>query len=372
VKTGVTLAQAQAEMAHLSAQFTAQYPQICGADRNWQISLVPWLEDFVGEARPALRVLMAAVLVVLLIACANVANLLLVRAAGRQQEIAVRLALGAQRSRVMRQLLTESVMLALAGGALGLLLARWGIQALLQFAPENLPRFQQIGLDARALLFTFAASLLTGLLFGAIPALTATRADLQATLKEGGRSNSSSRRRLRGAFVVAQIAAALVLLIGAGLLMKSFWRLQAVDPGYNPAGVLTMRMLLPFEAYRKDEQRAEFYRRILASIRTVPGVEAAAAITRTPLFPGNPSGLISGENSAIGPTDIPVEAERRSVTPEYFQAMGIQLVKGRAFTEADSAGAQLTAIVDETFAQRHWPQQEATSPSSWSKRCNSS
>ncbi|HEY6403170.1 MAG TPA: ABC transporter permease, partial [Blastocatellia bacterium] len=359
VKTGVTLAQAQAEMAHLSAQFTAQYPQIYGADRNWQISLVPWLEDFVGEARPALRVLMAAVLVVLLIACANVANLLLVRAAGRQQEIAVRLALGAQRSHVVRQLLTESVMLALAGGALGLLLARWGIQALLQFAPENLPRFQQIGLDARALLFTFATSLLTGILFGVIPALTATRAGLQATLKESGRNNSSSWRRLRGAFVVAQIAAALVLLIGAGLLIKSFWRLQAVDPGYNPAGVLTMRMLLPFETYRKDEQRAEFYRRILACIGAVPGVDAVAAITRTPLFPGNPSGLISGENSAIGPTDIPVEAERRSVTPEYFQAMGIPLVKGRAFTEADSAGAPLTAIVDETFAQRHWPQQDA-------------
>jgi predicted permease len=359
VKAGVSLAQAQAEMTNLSAQFAAQYPQSYGGERGVQIGLVPLLEDFVGNVRPALRVLIAAVVLVLLIACANVANLLLVRATARQQEIAIRFALGAERSRVIRQLLTESALLGLAGGAVGALLAMWGIQFLLKFAPENLPRFQQVSIDGRVLLFTCAASLLTGIVFGIIPALTALRTDLNATLKEGGRSNNANRHRVRNVFVIAQVAAALVLLVGAGLLMKSFWRLQSVDPGFNPTGVLTMRMLLPFETYPKNEQRAEFYRQIFARIHTLAGVESVAAITRTPLFPGNPSGTITGENSVIGPSDTPVEAERRFVTPEYFQAMGITLVKGRAFTDADTAGATQTAIVDETFARLHWPNQDA-------------
>jgi predicted permease len=359
LKAGISFAQAQAEMTNLNAQFAAQYPQSYGEERPVQISLVPLLEDFVGDMRPALRVLIAAVLLVLLIACANVANLLLVRATARQQEIAIRFALGAERSRVLRQLLTESLLLALAGGATGALLAMWGIRFLLKFAPENLPRFQQVSIDGRVLLFTCAASLLTGIVFGIIPALTALRTDLNATLKESGRSNNISRHRVRDVFVVAQVAAALVLLAGAGLLIKSFWRLQSVDPGFNPNGVLTMRMLLPFETYPKDEQRAGFYRQILTQIRTLPGVESAAVITRTPLFPGNPSGAITGENSVISSTDTPVEAERRSITPEYFQAMGITLIKGRAFTDADTAGAPLTAIVDETFAQLHWPNQDA-------------
>ncbi|HZM88367.1 MAG TPA: ABC transporter permease [Blastocatellia bacterium] len=356
LRPSVSLPIAQAEMDHLAAQLTEQYPRNYES-RGWSISVVPLLDDYVGNARTGLLVLLGAVAFVMLIACANVANLSLTRATARRQEIAVRLALGASRFRVTRQLLTESVLLAVVGGAAGLLLATWGAGLLLRFAPGDLPRIQEVRLDGRVLAFTFAVSLITGILFGLIPALAASNPDLNETLKEGGRSGTggAKRQRMRSAFVIAEITLALVLMVGAGLLLKSFRRLQQVDPGFNPDGVLTMRMMLPFEIYQKPPQRAAFYKTLLERIETTPGVEAVSAASIVPLMQGGSSATVSGENSAVGPTDLPVEAELRWVTPDYFTSIGTSLLSGRSFTEDDVSGAPLVAVIDESFAQRHYP-----------------
>jgi putative ABC transport system permease protein len=360
LKPGVKAAAAQAEMDRLAAQLTEQYPRNYES-RGWKIALVPLLDDYVGEARAGLLVLLCAVAFVMLIACANVANLSLARAAARRQEVAVRLALGATRRRVVRQLLTESVFLAVVGGAAGLLLAVWGIDLLLSFAPENLPRIEEVRVDGRVLAFTFGVSLVTGILFGLIPALAASNPDLNETLKDGGRTGTGSirRARARNAFVIAEIALALVLLVGAGLVLKSFLRLQSVDPGFNPDGVLTMRLMLPFEIYQTPDARSAFYQQVLERIKQSPGVEAAGAASRVPLSQGGSSGTVSGENSAVGPGDLPVEAEWRWITPGYFKAMGITLIDGRAFTAADGEGAPLVAVVDEAFARRYYPNADA-------------
>src|SRR5581483_3238130 len=359
LKPDVSLVAAQAEMDRLAAQLTGQYPRNYES-RGWRVSVVRLLDDYVGNARRGLLVLLGAVGFVLLIACANVANLSLARATARRQEIAVRLALGARRWRVTRQLLTESVMLAFGGGAVGLLLAAWGADLLLRLAPENLPRIHEAHVDARVLAFTFAVTLVTGILFGLVPALAASNPDLNETLKDGGRGGTGGvkRQRVRNAFVIAEVTLALVLLVGAGLLVKSFWRLQGVDPGFNPRGVLTMRMMLPFETYQKPAERSAFYRRVLERIGSAPGVEAVSATSRVPLTLGGNSGTVSGENSAVGPSDLPVEAEWRWVTPDYFKAMGMTLVGGRPFTEADTEGAPPVAIVDESFARRFYPNED--------------
>ncbi|MEK6299736.1 MAG: ABC transporter permease [Acidobacteriota bacterium] len=359
LKQSVTASEAQAEMDHLAARLTEQYPRNYES-RGWSIGVVPLLDDYVGEARKGLLVLLGAVAFVMLIACANVANLSLTRATARRQEIALRLALGATRLRVTRQLLTESVLLALAGGAAGLLIAAWGTGLLLRFAPDDLPRIHEVRMDGRVLAFTFAVSLVTGVLFGLVPALAASNPDLNETLKEGGRggTGSAKRQRMRSAFVIAEITLALVLLVGAGLMLKSFWRLQRVDPGFNPDGVLTMRMMLPFEIYEKPSQRGAFYKQALERIGSAPGVEAVSATSQVPLTEGGSSGTISGENSAVGPTDLPVEAEWRWVTPDYFKAIGTMLMAGRDFTDADAEGAPPVAVVDESFAERYYPNED--------------
>jgi hypothetical protein len=228
---------------------------------------------------------------------------------------------------------------------------------LLRLAPDDLPRIREVTVDARVLAFTFAVSVITGILFGLVPALAASNPDLNETLKEGGRGGSGSwkRHRARSAFVVAQVTLALVLMIGAGLMLKSFSRLQHVDPGFNPDGVLTMRMMLPYEIYQKPAERAGFYKQVLERAKSAPGVEAASATSNVPLTQGGSSGTISGENSAVGPTDLPVEAEGRWVTPDYFDAIGTTLLAGRAFTEADTQGSPLVAVVDESFVQRFYP-----------------
>jgi putative ABC transport system permease protein len=359
LKPEISLTQAQAELDHLGAQLTAQYPQNYGAERRYRMIVAPLLEDYVGELKPALLLLAGAVGFVLLIACANVANLLLARAATRRQEMAVRLALGAGRGRLMRQLLTESVLLALAGGVAGLLLATWGVQLLLRFVPDNLPRFGAVSLDGRVLAFTALASLLTGVIFGLAPALQSARADVNEALRESGRTGAGARgQRLRNALVVAEIALALALLAGAGLTLKSFWRLQAVEPGFNPDGVLTMRMLLPFTTHPQISQRATFFQQTLERLRALPGVTSAGAVSRIPMAPGNNSGTMTGENSAVGPNDPQVETEMRWASPQYFQTMGIALLRGRDFTDADAEGALPVAIVDESFARRFYPNED--------------
>src|SRR5262247_453252 len=356
LKPGVRSVEAQAELDQLGARLTAQYPQNYGNERRYRMIVTPLLGDYVGELKPALLLIAGAVGFVLLIACANVANLLLARAATRRQEMAVRLALGAGRWRLARQLLTESVLLALAGGAAGLLLATWGARLLLRFAPDNLPRLGEVGLDGRALAFTALASLLTGVIFGLAPALQASRPGLNDALRESGRTGAgASGQRLRNAFVIAEIALALALLAGAGLTLKSFWRLQTVDPGFNPDGVLTMRMLLPFTTHPQIGERAAFFRQVLERLRALPGVEAAGAVSRIPMAPGNNSGTMTGENSAVDADEI----EMRWASPSYFQAMGISLLRGRDFNDTDVDGTLPVAIVDENFANHFYPKGEA-------------
>jgi putative ABC transport system permease protein len=361
LKPGVRPVEAQAELDRLGAQLTGQYPQNYSDKdkRRYRMIVAPLLGDYVGELKPALLLLAGAVGFVLLIACANVANLLLARAATRRQEMAVRLALGAGRGRLARQLLTESVLLALTGGAAGLLLATWGARLLLRFAPDNLPRLGEVGLDGRALAFTALASLLTGVIFGLAPALQASRPGLNDALRESGRTGAgASGQRLRNAFVIAEIALALALLAGAGLTLKSFWRLQAVDPGFNPDGVLTMRMLLPFTTHPQISERAAFFRQVLERLRALPGVAAAGAVSRIPMAPGNNSGTMTGENSVVGPNDPQVEVEMRWASPAYFQTMGIALLRGRDFNDADVEGTLAVAVVDESFARRFYPNED--------------
>lgn len=360
LKPNVSLSAAQAEMDHLSDQLTSQYPRNYES-RGWKIGIVPLLEDYVGSTRQGLLILLGAVTFVMLIACANVANLSLTRAIARRREIAVRMALGAGRWRLTRQLLTESILLALVGGTAGLGLAGLGTDLLLQFAPSDMPRINDVRINGIVLSFTIALSLLTGIVFGLVPALTASNPDLNETLKEGGRigSGGARRHRMRSVLVVSEIALALVLLVGAGLLLKSFWRLQKVDPGFNPEGVLTMRMMLPYERYEKPTQRGAFYSRILERINATPGVESASATSQVPLTRTITSGTMSGENSVVGPADLPVEAEWRWITPDYFKAMGIPLLNGRDFGSFDTESTPLVAIVDETFANRFYPNENA-------------
>jgi putative ABC transport system permease protein len=360
LKPGFSSDEAQAELNQLGAQLTAQYPQNYGNERRYRMILAPLLGDYVGELRPALLLIAGAVLFVLLIACANVANLLLARAAARRQEMAVRLALGAGRGRLVRQLLTESVLLALAGGAAGLLLASWGTRLLLRFAPDNLPRLDEAGLDDRVLVFTALASLATGIVFGLAPALQATRLSLNEALRENRRSGDGARgQRLRNTLVVAEIALALALLAGAGLTMKSFWRLQAVEPGFDPDGVLTLRMLLPFTTHPQIRERAEFFRQVRERLRALPGVSGAGAVSRIPMAPGNNSGTMTCESAAAEQNAPQGETEMRWASPGYFQTMGIALLRGRDFNDADGEGMLPVAIVDESFARRFYPNGDA-------------
>ena len=281
LKPGVSVQQAQGEMTGIARQLEQLHAKF---NTGWSVSVVPMHEQVVGEIRPILIVLLAAVAFVLLIACANVANLLLSRAAARQKELALRAALGASRMRLVRQMLTESVLLALMGGVLGVLLAFWGIQLLIGFGPDNIPRLDEITIDPRVLGFTFGISLLTGILFGLIPAMQASRPDLNDALKEGSRGSTGGRSRtLRNVFVVAEVALALVLLIGAGLMIRSFVRLQSVETGFNPENVLTMRLQLPRKKYAEPHQVLDFYKQAQDRIAAVPGVQAVGAISYLPL-----------------------------------------------------------------------------------------
>src|SRR5262249_8453013 len=264
MKPGVTLEQAQSDLDSIAARFEEQYPEF---DKGWGVTVVPLREQLVGDVKTPLLILLGAVGFVLLIACANVASLLLARAASRQKEIAVRSALGAGRGRVIRQLLTESVLLAFVGGVAGLLLAQWGTDFLVALSPKDLLGIDRIGLDRRVLLFTAGVSLITGLIFGMAPALAASRTNLNETLKEGGRDSSggASSQRIRGAFVVVEVALALILLIGCGLMIKSLWRLQAVSPGFDTSKLLTARLLLPAtpgSRYATDSQRTQFFKQL--------------------------------------------------------------------------------------------------------------
>ncbi len=351
---GVTLEQARAEMDALSDRLAQLYPD---ENKDLRFVPIPLLEYTVRNVRSALFVLLGAVGFVLLIACANVANLFLTRAAARQREMAIRAALGAGRWRLIRQLLTESLLLALAGGATGLLLALWLIDVTATLAAGSVPRLESVRLDPAVLGFTLILSLLTALLFGVLPALQVSAPDLYGSLKEGGRSSASPRsRRFRGALVTLETALALVLLIGAGLLVRSFHQVTRVDPGFRPQGLLTANLHLGWKGpYREIPRRLEFLQQVLARAEALPGVDSAAAITDLPYGEGfiDHDFVIEGREPAELGTEP--DAYYRGVSPNYFETVGLPLRRGRFFTEQDREDAPLVVLINETMARQFFP-----------------
>jgi len=355
LKPGATIAHAQAELNLAVRRMEQQFPDNYPPSRRFSFSIRPLLEQAVGDVRPALYVLLGAVGCVLLIACANVANLLLARAATREREIAVRTAIGAGRWRVVRQLLTETVLLSAVGGALGLLLAVWGLALLRWLNPGDIPRLAAIRIDNRVMAFTTVVAALTGVLFGLAPALRSSRVNLSETLKEGGRSLVGGHHRLRNLLVVAEIALSLVLLIGAGLLIRSFLRVQQVEPGFAPQNVLSMRMALVGPAYSVEARRVSFYQQVWERIRRLPGVEAAGGVSALPLAGGLGWGsvTIEGYNASSGQSMI--QADNRSASVGYFETMKMPLIRGRFFAEQDTKESQRVVIVDGNMASTYWP-----------------
>jgi len=355
LKPGVTPVQAQTEMDAIASRLEQQHPRF---NTNMGVRIVPVRDQLAGEIKTALYVLLGAVGFVLLIACANVANLMLARAASRQSEFAIRTALGAGRGRMIRQLLTESVLLSAVGGGLGLLIALWGVDALVALSPPNLLGTESIGISLPVLGFTFAVSLLTGVVFGLAPALEATRLNLNESLKETGKSNMSSRRsrRLSSGFVIAQVALALVLLIGSTLMIKSFIRMQAVDPGFQTQNLLTMRITIPETKYPEDAQIVGFFRQALERLRTLPDVRSVGAVSALP-FGGNLGARTSFfiEGQPAPPPGQEFSTDVRATDENFFQTMGIPLVSGRTFNEQEAREDRRVFVINETLARQFFP-----------------
>jgi putative ABC transport system permease protein len=358
LKPGATVEQARAEMDTITNRLEQQYPD---TNTGWSATVTPLHERFVGDVRPALMLLLGAVGFLLLIACANVANLLLARSTARQKEIAIRSALGARRGRIVQQLLTESLLLSLAGGALGLLIAFWGVDALTSLSLGSIPRLNEVGVDGRALGFTLGVSLLTGVIFGLLPALQASNPNLNETLKEGGRSynEGAGGGRLRNALAATEVALALMLLIGAGLMVRSFMRLQNVDAGFNPQRTLTAGLFLPSTKYKEGPQVAAFFKELLGKAQSLPGVESAGAIDTLPLSGGGDviAFVVEG-HPPLQPTDDTPDAEYRVVTNDYFRTMGIPLLRGRFLEDQDNANAPWAMVINETMARRYFPDED--------------
>lgn len=356
LKPGVTLAAAQADMDQIANNLALEYPE---ADKGAGISLVPLKKDIVGDVQPFLWVLLGAVGFVLLIACVNVANLQLARATTRAREFAIRSALGASQSRVIRQLLTESILLGLAGGALGLMLAAWGTQAALKVLPETLPRAQDVGVDGRVLIFTLIASIVAGVLFGLAPALKIARPNLQETLKESGRGASGTRHRAQGVFVVMEMAMALVLLIGAGLMIRSLLDLWNVNPGFNPRGVLTFAVSLSPSLGTSATSSRNAIREMDERLKDIPGVESVSSTGGA--LP------MSGDNEFpfwLGGEPKPADQSGMKQSlfylaqPGYLSVMGVPLHRGRFFTQDDNEHSPPVIVIDESFAHEYFPNQD--------------
>ena len=358
LKPGVTLSQAQADMSTIATRLQQQYPQ---SNTDLGAVITPLHEHLVGDIKPALLILLGAVGLVLLIACANVANLLLARAAVRQKEIAVRVALGARRARLIRQFLTESVSLSLLGGLVGLVIAYVGIIVLKAFIPENISQARAISIDYKVLGFTLLVSVATGLIFGLAPALQSIRFNQAETLKEGGRdaATGASGKRLRGLLVMAEVAISLVLLIGAGLLINSFLRLRNVDPGFRAENLLTMKIVLPDLKYERKAQRSAFYTDVVQRVQSLPGVRSAAVTTNLPLYRQGNSISISIEGSPEPPPGQEDIIVTRIISPGYFETMSISLLKGRALTDQDTDDSPNVVVISEGMARRYWPGEEA-------------
>ncbi len=374
LKPGITIEQARAEMDRIAAILEKQYPQ---SNNGNGVIIRPMLDVFVGDIRPALWTLLVAVSFVLLIACANVANLLLARAMTRQKEMALRVALGASRWRIVRQLLTESVLLSILGGGLGLLLAHWGVKLLISINPNGIPRSREIYLDWHVMAFTFGVSIFTGIIFGLAPALQASKADVQDALKDTARTMTAGRRWVRSGLVVAEMAMTLVLLIGAGLLIRSFYRLMQVDPGFRYDNLLSFSINLPQGKYPNDQQEIDFYDRLVQKISSLPGVQGVGLASGLPLGNNRWQTSFKVEGQPEPPPGQMPLMEACVAGADYFKTMGIQLLRGRYFTEQDDqkhlteeklrglddnqrsiAGVNVI-IIDEEFARRHWPNDDA-------------
>lgn len=358
LKPGVTIEQARAEMNAIMTQLGREHPN---NDAGWSVLVIPLYSEVVGASRRMLLVLLGAVGMVLLIACANTANLLLARASARQREIAVRLAMGAPRLRVVRQLLTESLLIALTGGALGLTLAFGGVRALVSLLPADFPRAHDIHVSGPVLAFTLLISLLTGILFGLAPALQASHTDPKQGLQQSGRTTTASRHqsRLRSALVISEVSLACVLLVGAGLMLRTFLNLLHLDSGFREDNVLTASLSLPHERYKTGEQTAGFYQQLVRSLNILPGVQSAGAGSDLPWtgYDENAGGFtIEGKKPA---PHEEFHARYHMATPGYFSAMGIPLLEGRFFTEADAKGAPWVLIINRAMAERYWPHEDA-------------
>jgi putative ABC transport system permease protein len=356
IKAGISLEQARAEMSAIHGQIEQQYPEF---NAGWGVNLVPLREQFAGKIRLALLALLGAVGMVLLIACANVANLLLARAAARQREVAVRAALGANRGRIIRQLLTESLLLAGLGGLAGLTLAWWGADLLVSLAPPDLLNLTQVKLNAVVLGFTLGITLATGVIFGLAPAFEATRLNLSESLKEGGKSAGGMRaQRLRSSLVVLEVAMALVLLVGAGLLIRSFTRLQGIDPGFNARNILTMSVALPRSKYDNDQKRVNFFREAVAQMQALPGVESAGAVNSLPFASFHSGTSVDIEGRPILPVVQKLKTGVMVTDANYFRTMQIPLKRGRLFTDQEAAEMRHVVIINEAFAQRHFQNED--------------
>ena len=352
LKPNVDLKRAQTQISAVNAQLDKQFHE---TNKGWDVSLWTLHERLVREVKPSLLALLGAVGLVLLIACANVANLLLARSAARQKEIAIRAAMGASRTRVVRQMLTESILLSAIGGIAGLFLSIWLTDVLMSMLPEGAPRLEHIGIDYRVLTFALGISALTGILFGIVPALQASKLDVTSALKEGGRSAEGHRRtNARSLLLIGEVALSLMLLVGAGLLIKSFLRLQEVRPGFNSHNVLVATMALPYPKYQYD-QFEEFFRQLNERLEAAPGVQAAGGSINLPL---NASGYAIGRGFIPEGRPLTVDENRdamfSSITGDYFRALQIPLVAGRTFELRDNADAPKVVIINETIAKRHF------------------
>ncbi|HEV2914989.1 MAG TPA: ABC transporter permease [Pyrinomonadaceae bacterium] len=356
LRQGVSLAQADAEMQTIAARLEQQYPD---TNTGWRVQLVPLYEQLVGKIRPALLILLGTVGCVLLIACANVANLLLARAAGRRMELAVRAALGASRGQLIRQLLTESILLSLCGGVLGLLLTVWGVPTLTRLSAGSIPRAEGIGIDYRVLGFTLLISLLTGVVFGILPALQSSSRKLTDSLREGRRGSTGGllHKRVLNLLVVSEVTLALVLLVGAGLMIRSFLSVREVSPGFDPQGVLSIGIGLSPIKYPELQQQSDFYLSLLARIENLPGVASVAGVSRLPVV-GGATTTFTIQGSPVASGHEP-NADFRVISPRYFQTMGIAFSKGRDFTTRDAKDAPDVVIINEVMAARFWPNEEA-------------
>ena len=353
MKSGVTIEQVQTEFKTITSRLESLYPD---SNSGNSVAITSFLDDYVGDVRSALLTVFCAVGLLLLIACANVANLLLARATSRKREIAIRFAIGAGRLRIVRQMLTESLLLAIGGGLLGLLIAGWGVSALIKLNPDALYRTEEIHIDPRVLLFTLSVTILTGVIFGLAPALQTSRLDIQQLLKHGsgGISGGGKSLRLTGTFVVAELALSLLLLVGAGLLLRSFQHLMFLNPGFEADNVLTLRLRLPDSKYQDLNQTTTFLKTVVKETEALSGVVGASMTTGFPLGPTNDSDYqVEGEPEPASPTSWPVAASR-AVGEHYYESLEIKLLAGRRFNERDTGDSTPVVIVDDTFVRRHF------------------